>query len=143
MDTHSRSVVSFLSDIQDRREQLQALRAHYLAAGASRARIGMNLSARPFKAHHGGAVAQYQGCLPMSLYVSTADGREYELSASLLWQEHAWRIETELRRENDGGGWDLVHELPARTAVDLPSCLQQFQAAIADLAGFQDRVLPG
>lgn len=140
MDTQSRSVATFLAQIQDSKTQLQILRGHYLAAGASRARIGINLSARPYKVHGDGAATEYDGCLPMCLYVTTTDGREYELGASLLWHQRAWRIETELRQESADGSWDLVHDLPARTAEDLASCLQQVQAAIADLAGFQDRI---
>ena len=141
MSPDSANVAAFLTTIQDCQQRLRQLRGGYLAAGASRVDPVFALSGRPFAVHAGANKTEYDGCLTLGLVVRTADGREYDLEVDLLWTDRTWRIDTAARADEDGRGRRLVRELPQRTPADLPSCLQQLQAAVTDLAVFEDWVL--
>ncbi len=136
MTPESENVTGFLESLQARMEQLQHIWSVYSETGAQPGRPHLTLSGRPFSIGVKGEPVEYRGSLAMGLIIAGQDGREYDIGVDLMWDEEKWIISTQAWVEGDAGGQDLLRELPQRSACDLQRCIEQLEAAIADLASF-------
>ncbi len=141
MDAPGRNAAILLEVLQDAMTRLGQIWSHFVKLGTQPGRPFLVLGSRPFTIQRGQFVRKFNGCVSVGLPVRGADGKDYELSVDVLWDETAWTIMTEAWVGADDGQV-LLRELPERSAADLAPCLKEIREAVESVVDFQD-LIPG